>query len=758
MARRPARSTRSCWSGRPGPGKSTVGALLADRLGLGVRRRRRGDRGPGRQADRGDLRRRRRAGLPRAGGGDHRRAARPAGRAGPRRRRGAVRDDPAARCADTGWSGCRSSAGAAAERVGLNTARPLLLGNVRGRLIAAARRADPAVRRGRHRCRSTPTTSTAGAGRRRRSSRVAADDRAADRRSAAERPYEVVVGTGLLDRLPGLLADGVQRVAVHPSADDDRRWPSGWSAGSTRGRARAGPDRRARRRGGQDRRGGRRAAGRCWARPASPAPTPSSGSAAGRPPTWPASSPRPGCAGCGWSPCRPRCSAWSTPRSAARPGSTPPRARTWSAASTSRSGCSATSTCWRSLPAADLRRRAGRGGQVRLHRRPRDPRPGRVRPGGGARPGSDGAARAGRAGHPGQGRRWSRRTCARRPRSGPGSAGRLLNYGHTLGHAIERRERYRWRHGEAVSVGLVFVAELARLAGRLDDATADRHRRGAGPRCGLPTAYAAGRLRRPARHDGGGQEDPRIDAALRDPATGWPARRSWPGRTRPSCSRGARTRRSRPDLGRVSAGGPGREPAFRATAAAPAFARPGRRRSGPTGWAGPGLGEWDLRALVGHTSRSLITVETYLGQPAETEELTSPAAYLAAVGRGRPRLGRRPRAGRRARRWATTRPPPYGDLVDRVLPLVDRRRRPADHHHPGWHAAPAVPADPDLRAGGARAGHRPGRRSAGPRLQRGTLTAALELAAAAAVLGGRGPELLLALTGRTSLPPGFSVV
>jgi 3-dehydroquinate synthase len=50
-----------------------------------------------------------------------------------------------------------------------------------------------------------------------------------------------------------------------------------------------------------------------------------------------------------------------------------------------------------------------------------------------------------------------------------------LNYGHTLAHAIERRERYRWRHGAAVSVGLVFAAELARLAGRLDDETADRH-------------------------------------------------------------------------------------------------------------------------------------------------------------------------------------------------------------------------------------------------------------------------------------------
>ncbi|HEX2902773.1 MAG TPA: 3-dehydroquinate synthase [Jatrophihabitans sp.] len=52
----------------------------------------------------------------------------------------------------------------------------------------------------------------------------------------------------------------------------------------------------------------------------------------------------------------------------------------------------------------------------------------------------------------------------------------ILNYGHTLGHAIEQAERYRWRHGAAVSIGLVYAAELARALGRLDDATADRHR------------------------------------------------------------------------------------------------------------------------------------------------------------------------------------------------------------------------------------------------------------------------------------------
>jgi 3-dehydroquinate synthase len=52
----------------------------------------------------------------------------------------------------------------------------------------------------------------------------------------------------------------------------------------------------------------------------------------------------------------------------------------------------------------------------------------------------------------------------------------ILNYGHTLGHAIEKNERYKWRHGAAVAVGMHFAAELGRVAGRLDDATADRHR------------------------------------------------------------------------------------------------------------------------------------------------------------------------------------------------------------------------------------------------------------------------------------------
>jgi 3-dehydroquinate synthase len=64
----------------------------------------------------------------------------------------------------------------------------------------------------------------------------------------------------------------------------------------------------------------------------------------------------------------------------------------------------------------------------------------------------------------------------------------FLNYGHTLGHAVEKIEGYGWRHGHAVSVGLAYAAALGRLAGRLDADTADRHGRVL-RLLGLPTAY-----------------------------------------------------------------------------------------------------------------------------------------------------------------------------------------------------------------------------------------------------------------------------
>ncbi len=53
----------------------------------------------------------------------------------------------------------------------------------------------------------------------------------------------------------------------------------------------------------------------------------------------------------------------------------------------------------------------------------------------------------------------------------------ILNYGHTLGHALESIGSYELRHGEAVAIGLVFAAELARRLGRIDRAAVEEHRR-----------------------------------------------------------------------------------------------------------------------------------------------------------------------------------------------------------------------------------------------------------------------------------------
>lgn len=67
----------------------------------------------------------------------------------------------------------------------------------------------------------------------------------------------------------------------------------------------------------------------------------------------------------------------------------------------------------------------------------------------------------------------------------------ILNYGHTFGHAVELRENFSWRHGRAVAVGMMFVAQLSALAGLIDTDLVERHRRILSS-IGLPTCYAAG--------------------------------------------------------------------------------------------------------------------------------------------------------------------------------------------------------------------------------------------------------------------------
>ena len=53
----------------------------------------------------------------------------------------------------------------------------------------------------------------------------------------------------------------------------------------------------------------------------------------------------------------------------------------------------------------------------------------------------------------------------------------ILNYGHTLAHALEIEGEFDLRHGEAVAIGVVYAAEVARRLGRIDDAAVSEHRR-----------------------------------------------------------------------------------------------------------------------------------------------------------------------------------------------------------------------------------------------------------------------------------------
>lgn len=175
-------------------------------------------------------------------------------------------------------------------------------------------------------------------------------------------------------------------------------------------------------------------------------------------------------------------------------------------------------------------------------------------------------------------------------------------------------------------------------------------------------------------------------------------------------------------------------------------------------WDGPGLGEWDLRALVGHTSRSLLTVESYLGQPAAREDLSTAEAYVAGatvtvdpasiVQRGRDAgtaLGAEPAAA-------------FAAIVTRVLPLLDRDDDPLVSTIAGGMRLSVYLRTRlfELVVHGQDIADALG--VAPPAFSAEVWTAALELAARTAVLRERGPELLRALTGRAALPSGFTVV
>ncbi len=181
--------------------------------------------------------------------------------------------------------------------------------------------------------------------------------------------------------------------------------------------------------------------------------------------------------------------------------------------------------------------------------------------------------------------------------------------------------------------------------------------------------------------------------------------------------------------------------------------------AGATDWAGPGLGDWTLRDLVGHTTRALLTLEGYLATPATVVQVESATDYfrvaMASLGdpaavlqRGRDAgtaLGERPAAT-------------VTQIVARVLPLLDSAdpdqllttpvggMRLLDYlptrvfeltvHTCDIAAALGRPVDPPVPAA------------------KQTLALATQLATGT----GKAGDLMLALTGRRPLPAGFSVL
>lgn len=175
-------------------------------------------------------------------------------------------------------------------------------------------------------------------------------------------------------------------------------------------------------------------------------------------------------------------------------------------------------------------------------------------------------------------------------------------------------------------------------------------------------------------------------------------------------------------------------------------------------WDRPGLGEWDVRALVGHTSRALLTVEAYLASPATRVDVASAADYFRATRAA----AAGPAVAARGRDAGTA----LGDdpaaavarIAARVLPLVGEAdgtelvttivggMRLSDYlptrtfelavHTSDLATALGVP--PDVPATAA--------------------AQALDIVTDLAVADGLAAPLLLATTGRTGLAPGFSVL
>ena len=177
------------------------------------------------------------------------------------------------------------------------------------------------------------------------------------------------------------------------------------------------------------------------------------------------------------------------------------------------------------------------------------------------------------------------------------------------------------------------------------------------------------------------------------------------------------------------------------------------------GWDRPGLGEWSVRALVGHTSRALLTVETYLAAGAARVDVPGPVEYfMVALA---PTVDHSAIAERGWQAGAALGDDPAGAVRILAERVVARVQRAADTDLMGTPAggmtlSAYLPTRVfelaihtlDLAMALDVAGSLPD----------ATAALTLDLVAALARRHGRDTELLLAATGRGALPAGYTVL
>jgi uncharacterized protein (TIGR03083 family) len=177
-------------------------------------------------------------------------------------------------------------------------------------------------------------------------------------------------------------------------------------------------------------------------------------------------------------------------------------------------------------------------------------------------------------------------------------------------------------------------------------------------------------------------------------------------------------------------------------------------------WELPGLGNWSVRSLVGHTTRAILTVETYLGHD-DAERIGLPTAedYYALIYHDFSDPAAVEARGVDAGRWLGDHPVrQIQDALDRACSAIDRA--PSGRVvSVGGHGIELTQylrtRSFELVVHSIDIGRAIGRPHGQPV---GCVTDATSLAARIGARAGSGEDILLALTGRQPLPAGFTVV